>query len=91
VASAEQALGLLHQGFPGVVVSDIHLQGQDGMALMRTLLARDASLPVILITGHGDVSLAVQAMKDGAYDFIESPSPPNGCTMWCAAPWSSAA
>lgn len=76
VASAEQALPLLQQGFPGVVVSDIHLQGQDGMALLRTLQAQDAKLPVILITGHGDVSLAVQAMKDGAYDFIEKPFSP---------------
>ncbi|WP_199053497.1 sigma-54 dependent transcriptional regulator [Aquitalea sp. ASV15] len=73
VASAEQALALLLPGFPGVVVSDIHLQGQDGMALLRQLKARDSGLPVILITGHGDVSLAVQAMKDGAYDFIEKP------------------
>ncbi|MBV8680794.1 MAG: sigma-54-dependent Fis family transcriptional regulator [Aquitalea sp.] len=76
VASAELALGLLHQGFPGVVVSDIHLQGQDGMALLRQLKAGDPSLPIILITGHGDVSLAVQAMKDGAYDFIEKPFSP---------------
>ncbi len=76
VASAEQALTLIEPGFAGVVVSDIHLHGQDGMALMRQLRARDADLPVILITGHGDVSLAVQAMKDGAYDFIEKPFSP---------------
>jgi DNA-binding NtrC family response regulator len=76
VASAEAAKEQVAPGFAGVVVSDIHLPGADGMALLKQLKAQDASLPVILITGHGDVSLAVQAMKDGAYDFIEKPFSP---------------
>ncbi|MBP0651927.1 response regulator, partial [Mycobacterium tuberculosis] len=58
---------------PAVVVSDIRLPGMDGMALMARIRALDAELPVVLITGHGDVSLAVQAMKEGAHDFIEKP------------------
>ena len=48
----------------------------DGMAFLRETLALDPELPVVLITGHGDVSMAVQAMKDGAYDFIQKPFPP---------------
>lgn len=56
-----------------VVVSDIRLPGMDGMAFLRQLVERDADLPVILITGHGDVQTAVQAMRDGAYDFIQKP------------------
>ncbi|WP_454731047.1 MULTISPECIES: sigma-54-dependent transcriptional regulator [Cupriavidus] len=74
--SAEAALREAGAGFAGVVVSDIRLPGMDGMALLRALRARDATLPVVMVTGHGDVSLAVQAMKDGAYDFLEKPFSP---------------
>ncbi|WP_334156847.1 sigma-54-dependent transcriptional regulator [Oryzomicrobium sp.] len=74
--SVEQARKRLGANFAGVVVSDIRLPGADGMALLRELHALDPELPVVLITGHGDVSLAVQAMKDGAYDFIEKPFAP---------------
>ena len=76
VPTAEAALERIAPGFPGVVISDIRLPGMDGMALLKALKQRDLSLPVLLITGHGDISLAVQAMKDGAYDFIEKPFSP---------------
>ncbi|WP_153112106.1 sigma-54-dependent transcriptional regulator [Propionivibrio limicola] len=76
VGSAEEAKRRLDHGFRGIVVSDIRLPGMDGMALQRELHALDPELPVVLITGHGDVSTAVQAMKDGAYDFIEKPFSP---------------
>ncbi|MEJ8797547.1 sigma-54 dependent transcriptional regulator [Trinickia caryophylli] len=56
-----------------VVVSDIRLPGLDGMAYLRQLAEWDADVPVILITGHGDVQMAVQSMRDGAYDFIQKP------------------
>jgi two-component system C4-dicarboxylate transport response regulator DctD len=56
-----------------VVVSDIRMPGVDGMQLLEQLHERDAELPVLLITGHGDVPLAVQAMRAGAYDFLEKP------------------
>jgi DNA-binding NtrC family response regulator len=75
-SSAEEALERLGAGFAGVVVSDIRLPQRDGMALLKALRDGDADLPVILITGHGDVSLAVEAMKAGAYDFIEKPFSP---------------
>lgn len=59
----------------GVLVSDIRMPGMDGMAMMRQVLAIDPTMPVVLITGHGDVQLAVEAMRAGAYDFIEKPFP----------------
>ncbi len=61
--------------FHGVLVTDIRLPGEDGLALMRQVLEIDPALPVVLITGHGDVSLAVESMKSGAYDFVEKPFP----------------
>lgn len=77
VDNAERARRIVDRDFAGVVVSDIHLPGMDGMALLKALQAVDPELPVVLITGHGDVSLAVQAMKDGAHDFIEKPFSPD--------------
>ena len=61
--------------WPGVVVSDIRMPGVDGLQLLEQLHAQDPDLPVILITGHGDVPLAVKAMRAGAYDFLEKPFP----------------
>ncbi len=74
--SAELARLRLGRDYPGVVVSDIRLPKMDGMAFLQELMAMDAELPVVLITGHGDVSMAVQAMKDGAHDFIQKPFAP---------------
>ena len=74
--SAEQARKRLGPDFPGIVISDIRLPGEDGLSLQRHLHALDPELPVILITGHGDISMAVQAMKDGAYDFLQKPFAP---------------
>jgi DNA-binding response OmpR family regulator/anti-sigma regulatory factor (Ser/Thr protein kinase) len=73
---AEAALTHLGPEFRGVLVTDIRMPGTDGIALMHAALDRDADLPVILVTGHGDVELAVQSMRDGAYDFIEKPYAP---------------
>ncbi len=70
---AESALEVVDMEWPGVVVCDIRLPGMDGMELLRRIHGIDADLPVIMITGHGDISTAVQAMRDGAYDFIEKP------------------
>ena len=60
-------------GFGGVVITDIRMPGMDGMTLMTRIHEIDADIPVILITGHGDVPLAVRAMREGAHDFIEKP------------------
>ncbi|MWV14683.1 response regulator [Pseudomonas sp. L-22-4S-12] len=76
VGSAEEALAKVGADFPGIVVSDIRLPGSDGLTLLSRLKQRDPSLPVVLITGHGDIGMAVGAMQDGAYDFIEKPFSP---------------
>lgn len=71
--SAEKALELINNEWSGVLVSDINMPGMDGLALLKRVQVIDPDLPVILITGHGDISMAVGAMRDGAYDFIEKP------------------
>ncbi|PWR02237.1 Fis family transcriptional regulator [Meridianimarinicoccus roseus] len=73
---AEAALGRVSRNFPGVLVTDIRMRGMDGLTLMHRCLEIDPEFPVILITGHGDVELAVQTMRDGAYDFLEKPYAP---------------
>ncbi len=74
-ANAEEALAAVPEGWPGVVVSDINLPGMNGIELQLQLHQRDPQLPVIMITGHGDISTAVSAIRNGAYDFIEKPFP----------------
>ena len=73
VATAEEAQHRLTADFPGIVVTDMRLPGMDGMALLRWVNQLDPNLPVIIITGHGDVTLAVEAMRSGAYDFMQKP------------------
>lgn len=75
-ASADGALDGIDTRWPGVIVTDVRMAGVGGLELMAQALDRDPELPIILITGHGDVSMAVQAMRDGAYDFIEKPFAP---------------
>jgi two-component system response regulator FixJ len=58
---------------PGCVLLDVRLAGLDGLAVQQALADRGIMLPVIIITGHGDVGLAVRAMKAGAVDFLEKP------------------
>ncbi|WP_217426259.1 sigma-54-dependent transcriptional regulator [Pandoraea terrigena] len=70
---AEDALEHIDGDFPGIVVSDVRLPGMDGLELLKRVKAMSASMPVILVTGHGDIAMAVQAMRLGAYDFVEKP------------------
>jgi len=73
--AAEGVVERIGRAWPGVVVTDIKMPGSSGLDLMAGILSIDAEVPVILITGHGDVAMAVQAMREGAYDFIEKPFP----------------
>ncbi|MEO0960246.1 MAG: sigma-54 dependent transcriptional regulator [Pseudomonadota bacterium] len=75
-ADAPSALDCVGRNFEGVIVTDIRMEGMDGVALMRRVLEIDPELPVILISGHADVDLAVSCMKEGAYDFLEKPFEP---------------
>ena len=74
--SAEDALRGLTADYPGIVISDIKMPGMDGLSLLRRLMGQDGGLPVIMITGHGDVPMAVEAMQLGAFDFLEKPFDP---------------
>lgn len=77
---AEDALKGLGPDYPGIVVSDVRMPGMDGMQLLRKLKSIDSTLPVIMITGHGDVPMAVEAMRVGAFDFLEKPFNPDRMT-----------
>ncbi len=76
-ASAEEFLARGATAEPGCVVSDLRMPGIDGMTLLRRLRADGSGLPLILITGHGDVPMAVNAMRVGAVDFLEKPFEPD--------------
>jgi two-component system C4-dicarboxylate transport response regulator DctD len=73
---ADECLAQLPRHFPGVILSDVRIPGMSGLDLLAEIQRRDADLPVILLTGHGDVPMAVDAMRDGAYDFLEKPFSP---------------
>ncbi|MEF7614571.1 sigma-54 dependent transcriptional regulator [Aquincola sp. MAHUQ-54] len=72
-ARVEPARARVAPGMPAVVLCDVRLPGASGLEWQRELHALDPELPVILITGHGDIAMAVQAMQEGAYDFIGKP------------------
>lgn len=80
-ASAEDALKKLGPDYPGIVISDIRMPGMDGMQFLKKLMGSDSALPVIMITGHGDVPMAVEAMRVGAFDFLEKPFNPDQMTQ----------
>ncbi len=75
-ARAEECLAELPEHFPGVVLTDVRMPGISGLELLARLQVVDKDLPVILLTGHGDVPMAVEAMREGAYDFLEKPFSP---------------
>lgn len=71
--NAQAALGQIRPDFTGAVVTDIRMPGMDGLQFFAKIRAIDPEIPVILITGHGDVPMAVQALQDGAFDFLAKP------------------
>lgn len=68
-----QARRSIRASFRGVVLSDIQMPDHDGFDVLRLAQSRDPDLPVVLLTGHSDVSTAMRAMKSGAYDYLEKP------------------
>ena len=71
--SAVLFLEAVAEGFDGCVVTDVRMPDMSGLDLLRELVSRGVGTPVVVITGHGDVPLAVEAMKAGAFDFLEKP------------------
>ncbi len=78
--SAQAALKAIGPDYPGIVITDIRMPGMDGMQFLKRLMSQDSALPVIMITGHGDVPMAVEAMRLGAFDFLEKPFNPDRMT-----------
>jgi two-component system, LuxR family, response regulator FixJ len=72
-ASAQEFLRAYLPSQPGCVVLDIRMPGMSGLELQEALNERGAVIPVIFITGHGDVPMAVEAMRHGAFDFLQKP------------------
>jgi FixJ family two-component response regulator len=72
-ASAQEFLATFDQGRAGCLLLDIRMPGMSGLELQEELNARGAMLPIIFITGHGDVPMAVEAMQRGAMDFLQKP------------------
>jgi len=72
-ASGADFLKNVKENEPGCILLDVRMPGMDGLEVQKALLERGCSFPVIVMTGHGDVNVAVQAMKAGAIDFIEKP------------------
>lgn len=75
-ADSQLALRQISEQFNGVLVTDLKMPGIDGIGVLQAVMKIDADIPVVLITGHGDVNSAVEAMQQGAYDFIEKPFEP---------------
>ncbi|MEP7242083.1 MAG: response regulator transcription factor [Gammaproteobacteria bacterium] len=72
-ASAREFLDVYHPSQPGCVVLDIRMPGMSGLELLQALNEKGAVIPVIFITGHGDIPMAVEAMRLGAFDFLQKP------------------
>lgn len=76
--SAQEFLDADHGDVPGCLLLDVRMPRMDGFALQRKLRARGITIPVVFVTGHGEASIAVQAMKEGAADFFEKPFESSG-------------
>jgi DNA-binding NtrC family response regulator len=70
---ARSGLESISQDYEGVVLCDYNMPGMDGLEMLDRIRAMDETIPVIILTGQGDISTAVTAMQQGAYDFIEKP------------------
>jgi two-component system C4-dicarboxylate transport response regulator DctD len=73
---AKAGLSVLAPESPAVVVSDIRMPGLDGFGLLEAVRTVDPEIPVVLVTGHGDVPMAIKAVREGAWDFVEKPADP---------------
>ena len=72
-ASAQEFLSTYDVAQPGCLLLDVHMPGMTGLEMQHQLNVRGAAIPVIFITGHGDIPMAVEAMQHGAFDFLQKP------------------
>lgn len=84
-STAQDFLSAFDTARPGCLLSDVRMPGMDGMALLRRLTEMKCKLPVIMLTAHGDVPMAVDAMKIGAVEFLEKPAEPSALRSAVAA------
>lgn len=75
-ADARLALRMITPDYTGIVLTDVKMPGLDGLAFQKMIADIDAHIPVVLFTGHGDIAMAVEAIRGGAYDFVEKPFDP---------------
>jgi len=75
-ADARVALRDIKPEYAGIVLTDVKMPGLDGLAFQKEIAAIDEHIPVVLFTGHGDIAMAVEAIRGGAYDFVEKPFDP---------------
>ena len=75
-SSGREVLPLLKPDWLGVVITDVRMPEMDGLTLLEKIRGENPDIPVVILTGHGDVPMAIEAMHAGAYDFLEKPAPP---------------
>ncbi|BDQ33364.1 sigma-54-dependent transcriptional regulator [Pseudodesulfovibrio portus] len=75
-ADARLALRMITPDYTGIVLTDVKMPGLDGLAFQKMIADIDPHIPVVLFTGHGDIAMAVEAIRGGAYDFVEKPFDP---------------
>ena len=86
VASGEEALGVLREQSPDLVLLDVWLSGMDGIQILQEIKKTSPNLPVVMISGHGNIELAVKATRMGAYEFLEKPLSSKGYSWWPEGP-----
>jgi two-component system C4-dicarboxylate transport response regulator DctD len=74
--SAAAVLPLVHEDWMGIVITDVKMPVMNGLQLLGLIKNISSDIPVVILTGHGDVPMAIEAMRAGAYDFLEKPAPP---------------
>jgi two-component system nitrogen regulation response regulator NtrX len=88
-SSGPEGLETLRREAPDAVLLDIKMPSMDGLEVLATARARDPSTPILMISGHGDIPTAVEAIHKGAYDFLEKPLASERVLPRCATRWNA--
>ncbi len=87
-ADGQKGLAAIQQEVPSLILLDLQMPGMSGMEVIRRLRQDGVEIPIVVVTAHGSIATAVEAMKEGAYDFVPNPSIQNILRSWCARPWN---